>query len=210
MRAGAIHQRTYDDFEENERMTITKSLRRAAMAVVLIALPSLVLSACSDGDDEAKANNAQDVSFAQNMIPHHAQALEMAKVAEVQASSSEVKALAKQIEAAQQPEIDTMNSWLKAWGEATVDPKTATQHSDHMSMPGMMSSDDMKKLMASHGSDYDRMFLQMMIEHHKGAIDMAKTETAKGKYPDAKAMADSIATSQQAEVTQMERLLAAI
>lgn len=182
-------------------------------SVVIVAatlLATVTLSACgSDKSNSASDHNAQDMSFAANMIPHHGQAIEMAKVAVTQAKSDQVKALAARIQEAQQPEIDKMNGWLRGWGEKEVDPSMSTSgHMGHdMSMQGMMSDDDMMKLHSESGSAFDRMFLQMMIQHHNGAIEMAKTEMSTGKYADAKSMASSIATSQQSEVTEMENLL---
>lgn len=190
-----------------------KQKRTRVLIVAMTAAFALLLSACGNSDSKAtpatSEHNSQDVTFAKNMIPHHGQALEMASGAEANASNAQVKDLAKRIQAAQQPEIDKMNGWLTSWGESTVNPHaTASEHAGHgMDMQGMMSGDDMSKLMAAHGGNYDRMFLQMMIVHHKGAIDMANTEKAKGQFPEAKAMADAIVTSQQAEVTEMQELL---
>lgn len=187
--------------------------RRKVVVLALGLAAALTLSACFSSDDDASKNhNAQDVTFAKDMIPHHGQAVEMAKLADSRAQTPRVKALADQIEGAQQPEIDQMNGWLKAWGESTVDPSApADEHAGHgSSMPGMMSAADMTKLSSASGTAFDRMFLQMMIDHHKGAIEMSKTETDKGKDTQAKALAESIATSQQAEITEMEKLLTEI
>lgn len=110
-------------------------------------LVAVSLSACSGNDDDAMESfNKQDVTFASDMIPHHAQAVEMSKLADTRAQAAQVKALADKIEAAQQPEIDRMNGWLTSWGAPTVDvSKTAGEHEGHgASMLGMMSTDDMK------------------------------------------------------------------
>jgi uncharacterized protein (DUF305 family) len=187
------------------------STKRASFgAVILSAIVLISLSGCgSDKEDASNDHNKQDVSFAQNMIPHHGQAVEMSKMATTRAQNERVKSLAKQIEAAQQPEIDTMNGWLTKWGEATVNPSASSEeHAGHgASMPGMMSADDMSGMEAASGTAFDRMFLEMMIEHHKGAIEMAKTESEKGKASEAKTLATAISTSQQAEITEMEGLL---
>jgi uncharacterized protein (DUF305 family) len=149
----------------------------------------------------ASGHNAQDVMFAQMMIPHHQQAITMAKQAITKASSPEVKQLARQIEQAQGPEIQKMTGWLKTWG-------ASTSSNDGMHMgDGMMSDQDMKKLDTLSGKAFDKAFLQMMIKHHQGAITMAKTEQAQGSFADAKAMANSIVTSQSAEITTMQKLL---
>lgn len=141
-----------------------------------------------------------DVMFARMMVPHHQGAIEMAKLAPSRAASADVKDLAVQIEAAQDPEIRTMQGWLSAWG---------TSASDQMmhDVPGMMSSTDMAALTSATGAAFDRQFLTGMIAHHQGAIEMAKTEIVDGRFEPAKAMARNIVTSQQAEIDRMRSLL---
>ncbi len=152
-------------------------------------------------------HNAADVKFAKDMIPHHAQAIEMAKLAPSRAPSPQVKALAQKIEGAQDPEIKTMSEWLGKWGEEV--PPAHGGASGHGSMPGMMSADEMTKLEKATGAAFDKMFLDMMIRHHEGAIEMAKTEQKDGKYADAKALAATIEKAQAAEIAEMKTLLAA-
>lgn len=199
------------------------TLKRIAVTVVGLGAIVVGLGACGSSDHStmdmttttavsaAADHNAADVTFVKNMIPHHTGALDMAKLAATNGSSPQVKSLASQIESAQQPEINTMNGWLQAWGQPTIAP-TAAEHSamghDGSMMPGMMSEDSMTKLQAAKGSEFDKMFLQMMTEHHEGAIEMSKSELESGKSSDAKALAQSIITSQQAEVDQMRTLLA--
>ncbi|MFI7033901.1 DUF305 domain-containing protein [Microbispora rosea] len=155
----------------------------------------------------AADHNDRDIWFAQMMIPHHRQALEMAKLAEDRAGSSKVKELAKQIEAAQGPEIQTMTGWLESWGvQAPGEDAMPMDHMDH-GMPGMMSGEDMKKLEGLKGAAFDKAFLTMMIQHHEGAITMAKEERESGVYEPARQMADSIITSQSAEISTMKKLL---
>ncbi|MFF4831509.1 DUF305 domain-containing protein [Streptomyces sp. NPDC001315] len=203
--------------------TLRTLTRRTALAAAT-AVAGLVLAACGgDGGDSggghaghgsasatatAGAHNAQDVTFAQGMIPHHQQALEMAALAADRASSAQVKDLAARIEKAQDPEITTMTGWLKAWDE-DVSP------SGMPGMPGMTSHDgmggmtegDMAKLEKASGADFDSMFLTMMVEHHKGAVEMATTEKDKGAYGPAKALADDIVSAQNAEIEEMDELL---
>jgi uncharacterized protein (DUF305 family) len=157
----------------------------------------------------ADAHNAQDVSFAQGMIPHHRQALEMAKLATDRASSDRVEDLAARIEKAQDPEIRTMSGWLTSWGEEVpAGSMPGMDHSGgHSGMPGMMTDKDMADLEKASGEDFDSMFLTMMIEHHEGAVDMAETEKKSGRYDPATTMADDIITAQTAEITEMNRLL---
>ncbi|WP_371668357.1 DUF305 domain-containing protein [Streptomyces sp. NBC_00289] len=170
-------------------------------------------SASAGADATAGAHNAQDTSFAQGMIPHHQQALEMAKLAADRASSAQVKDLASRIEKAQDPEIKTMSGWLTSWGEDVPTSSDSTAESmpgmDHSGsgMPGMMDGSDMDELEKASGTDFDTMFLTMMIDHHKGAVDMATTEKSKGEYRPATSMADDIVTAQTAEIAEMNKLL---
>jgi uncharacterized protein (DUF305 family) len=158
----------------------------------------------------AGAHNDQDVAFAQGMIPHHQQALEMAELAADRASSARVKDLAARIEKAQEPEIRTLTGWLESWGEQA--PTAGMDHSGHAGMTGMtgmMSEADMAALKKATGKDFDTRVLSLMVEHHQGAVEMATTEKQKGRSRDAKAMADAIITAQNAEIKEMERLLGA-
>ncbi|MFE1246896.1 DUF305 domain-containing protein [Streptomyces sp. NPDC058735] len=213
-------------------MTSTRSLvRRAALGVTAVTA-ALVLAACGGGDGSsdtgsgaqastsasaestAGAHNDQDVDFAQGMIPHHQQAVQMAKMAAGQASSAEVKDLASRIEKAQDPEIKTMSGWLETWGEDVPSGMPGMDHGGHgghgdgsSGMPGMMSDEDMDKLMEASGRDFDTMFLTMMVEHHEGAVEMATAEKDKGRYEPAKKLADDIIRAQTAEIEEMNKLL---
>ncbi|WTO38612.1 DUF305 domain-containing protein [Streptomyces achromogenes] len=209
---------------------ITRTLtRRVALATAAVT-SALVLAACGGNSDDngeggtghaghgafaasatpsapAGAHNAQDVAFAQGMIPHHQQALQMAELAADRASSARVKDLAARIEKAQDPEIRTLTGWLKAWGEQL--PMAGMDHSGHTGMSGMMSEADMAALKKATGRDFDNRFLSLMTEHHQGAVEMAATEKRKGRSGDAKAMADAIITAQDAEIKEMKQLLGA-
>ncbi|MFI8825348.1 DUF305 domain-containing protein [Streptomyces sp. NPDC053431] len=159
------------------------------------ATPSATASAT------AGAFNDADVMFAQMMIPHHEQALEMAKLADGRAADPEIKQLVGAIEKAQDPEIRKMRSWLEAWGR----PESAG-HAGH-GMPGMMSDADMKALAAAKGKDFDRKFAELMIAHHEGAVSMAKTEQKDGKDAAAKKVADDVVRTQAAEIAQLQKIL---
>jgi len=152
--------------------------------------------------------NDADVMFAQMMIPHHRQAVEMAVLAETRASDAQVKSLAGQIKAAQDPEIAALSTWLAAWGKPITAPSDTHGAAGHASMPGMMSDADMVKLTAASGKDFDRQFCTLMIAHHQGAVTMAAEEIAKGANPEAKKLAEQISTTQQAEITTMTAMLA--
>ncbi|MGI5254252.1 DUF305 domain-containing protein [Actinacidiphila glaucinigra] len=210
-------------------MTLSRSLSRRAALAAVAAAAALVLAACGSTDHaggthpthaaatasaSAGQHNQADVTFAQQMIPHHRQAVAMAEMAATRASSGEVKSLADKIKQAQDPEINTMSGWLTAWGKDVPQDMGGMDHEmpgmDHgnaSSMPGMMGSDQMGDLDGASGKVFDTMFLTMMIEHHQGAIDMAKTEKDQGAYAPAKALAGDIVTAQTAEITQMRKML---
>ncbi|OAP29175.1 MULTISPECIES: DUF305 domain-containing protein [Amycolatopsis] len=176
---------------------------------------SLLLGACSSPEPPAPApssqagHNAADVAFAQQMIPHHQQALEMAKMVPSRGSDPKVADLAGRIDRAQDPEIRQMQGWLKTWGVAATSHSMPGGHEmsgDH-TMTGMMSGADLKSLEAAKGPDFDRSWLDLMIKHHQGAVEMAKTELAHGADAGAKALAQRIADAQEAEIAEMRGLL---
>jgi uncharacterized protein (DUF305 family) len=151
----------------------------------------------------ATDHNAADTMFAQMIIPHHAQAVEMSDMMlKKQGINPKLTALTARIKAEQSPEIATMTGWLTAWKEP------ATMSGDGIA--GMMGGDDMTKLDAAQGTEAARMFLTQMITHHQGAVMMAKTEQATGKNGDAVTLSKSIVTSQEAEIQEMKNLLAAL
>jgi uncharacterized protein (DUF305 family) len=149
--------------------------------------------------------NADDVAFATNMIPHHRQAVELAALAPDRSSNPRLVALANQISAAQQPEINVMKVFLVQWNE---NPDTNSGHAGHGgTMVGMVDQATMTKLQSLDGAEFDTLWLQSMLSHHQGAVEMAKAEIANGDNVDAKSLADNIVTTQQAEIGQMKQLL---
>ncbi|MFJ4228547.1 DUF305 domain-containing protein [Paenarthrobacter nicotinovorans] len=149
----------------------------------------------------ASEHYSADAIFAQMMIPHHAQAVEMSEmILKKQDIPPNVSALATRIKDAQGPEIEKMTGWLKAWNEPTM---MAGGHS----MDGMMSADDMPRLEAAQGVEAAKLFLTQMVAHHQGAVTMAKTETTDGKNPDAVQLAKDIVAAQEAEIKEMQQLL---
>ncbi|GII91221.1 DUF305 domain-containing protein [Sinosporangium siamense] len=155
--------------------------------------------ATAAGTAPAAAFNDADVMFAQMMIPHHRQAIEMSELAETRAADAEIKKLAAEIKAAQGPEIATLTGWLKDWGKGPM-PEGHT-------MDGMMTGDEMADLGKAKGAKFDKMFAELMIRHHEGAITMARTEVEQGAFAEAKAMAKTIVDTQQAEIDTMRELL---
>lgn len=154
----------------------------------------------------ASAFNATDVMFVQMMIPHHAQAIEMSDTLLAKDGvDADVRELAENIKAAQQPEIDRMEGWLTAWG-AEMPGAGGMAGMGHDN--GMMSDDDMSTLAAASGPDASRLFLEQMIVHHEGAIEMAQDELDSGSSPDVRELAEAIIIAQTAEIATMRTLLA--
>lgn len=195
---------------------------RAFIAALAAAAAMLVIAGCG-GDNTAGSSpggtpepgseqqiqdhNQADVAFAQGMIPHHAQAIFMARLAVDRAQSPQVKDLASRIELAQGPEIETMTAWLRNWNAEIPSTAESGDHSSMGPMSGMMDSQQMQQFGQATGADFDLMFLQMMIKHHEGAIAMARTELADGQYPAATQLAQQIIDAQQAEIAEMQTLL---
>ena len=155
--------------------------------------------------------NDADVAFVTGMIPHHQQAVEMADMILAKGGVDErVTELARSIKAAQEPEIETMTAWLEEWGQpaAGMDGMNGMEGMDHGG--GMMSDDDMAALEAADGPEASRLFLEQMIQHHQGAIDMAVVEVDAGKNADALALAQTIADAQTAEIATMQGMLAGL
>ena len=192
---------------------------RSRFLVTVAAVGVLGLSACgsdgkasttlavpaSTGAAGASFNDA-DVAFAQGMIPHHQQAIQMADMALDPAvgASTQVQALATQIESGQGPEIDMMSGWLTTWGRPM---QMDMGGSDMSAMNGMMSTQEMDTLGKMTGAEFDKMWMEMMIRHHEGAIAMAQTAKTSGSSTEVMAMSDQVISAQQAEIAQMQALL---
>jgi uncharacterized protein (DUF305 family) len=218
-------------------------VRTRLVLPAVIAVAGLSLGACSGSDDHDGMNrsdtsmgsmraggaqgttttldipdgaefNATDVYFAQGMIPHHGQAVQMADMALRISTNPDVTALAQQIKAAQSPEIEQMTTWLTDWDQAVPDPDVVMDdnmdRAGGMMMSGMMSKADMRRLGKAAGTGFDRMFLEMMILHHEGAIEMAEQELADGRYQPTKDLAQAVITGQQAEIEEMNTLIAGL
>jgi uncharacterized protein (DUF305 family) len=163
--------------------------------------------------------SASDVAFAQSMIPHHQQAVEMADLALTPdaGASAQVQELARQIKDAQDPEIQQMSRWLRGWGAPTMMPgatdgtgMAGMDHSGHdmggLTMSGMMTVEQMQELHRARGQEFDRRWLEMMVEHHAGAIAMAE-QVQSSQDPQVAALAGAIISAQQQEIAVMEEML---
>jgi uncharacterized protein (DUF305 family) len=208
----------------------TALVRRPAVLLGSLTLGlALTLTACGDDDEPAGDTSAQvsetehndaDVAFATDMIQHHAQALSMVDLTVDRTLDPEVQQLADAIRAAQGPEIETMSDWLQDWDEEV--PETMRDHANaghdmegmgeamegmDSDMPGMMSSEDFEELETASDADFETMWLEMMIEHHEGAVEMARDQQENGRYAPAVALAGDVIDTQTAEIEQMRSLL---
>lgn len=173
---------------------------------------AVTLTACGgEGGDAASVSpehNDADVTFAQMMIPHHEQAVEMSElVLDAEGVPEEVTDLAERIRDAQGPEIEQMRAFLEAWDAEEV-PGHDMNDMNGMEMEGMMSESDLQALGDAEGAEAARLFLEGMVPHHEGAVAMAETEVADGENPEAVALAEEIVAAQEEEISEMESLLA--
>jgi uncharacterized protein (DUF305 family) len=189
---------------------MTKRIGKALAAAAAAALIMASLTACAPGTSEmnhdghqsesaAAGFSSDDIMFAQMMIPHHEQAIEMSTLAETRAENPEVRALAAKIKAAQAPEIEIMKGWLTKAGAST--------HMGHtMGMDGMLSEAEMQALRNATGKEFDRLFLEGMIAHHEGAVEMTSMVTG-SKNEDAHSLGHAIDDLQTDEIAFMKELL---
>ncbi|SDG07559.1 Uncharacterized conserved protein, DUF305 family [Blastococcus aurantiacus] len=202
---------------------MTRTTARLPHLAAALVAGSLVLAACGEDTSDAAGStsasssqpsanasesadvehNDADIAFASGMVPHHEGAIEMAQLAPGRALDPLVLELASRIEAAQGPEIGILNGWLAEW-DAEADM-------GGMNHGGMESDDmggmDITALMNATGAEFDRLFLQQMITHHRGAVEMAETELDQGRNSDALALAETIRDTQVGEIAEMEELV---
>ena len=162
---------------------------------LLALISGLILSGCASSSQVNSEFSPTDIAFAEMMIPHHQQAIEMSEIALLNTTNPEVLQLAQEIKDAQSPEIDLMESWAGV---------KVTSHAGH-TMDGMLSEDELNELREAKGADFDALFLKRMIKHHEGAIEMAQDVLASEN----KVVADlgsSIIAAQKSEIAKMKDL----
>ena len=190
-------------------------MKRFLVAISIVS--AMTLSACGTGSSSdttissttpvtAEFNGA-DVMFAQMMIPHHEQAIEMSDMAldPNTGASESIIALATQIKNAQDPEIAQMTSLLQTWGKALTADHSGMDHSSMMS--GMLSTEEMAKLGALTGTAFDTAWAKGMIAHHEGAVEMAQDVHADGSNKEVRTLAQAIVSTQTAEIATLRALL---
>ena len=196
---------------------------RTSTALIAALIALLVLAACGDDDKPAletrtAANgdefNDADVEFASSMIQHLSQALQMIDLTMGRDLDPDVGLLAEEILTARASEIEQMTRWLTDLDQPI--PETVRDHANAhgegeadtgTDLPGMISEQQMSELEAAQGAEFQTMWLELMIAHHRGAVAMAQTETDDGVFAPAIELAESIETSQEGEITRMEKLL---
>jgi uncharacterized protein (DUF305 family) len=183
---------------------------------ILLGLTSIaLLTACTSSSDTSTGTdvveavtdfNEDDVMFAQMMIPHHEQAIEMSDIAldPTVGASEVVKSLATRIKGAQDPEINTMKGFLTSW-KMSLTMDTSMDHGDMMS--GMLSAEEITNLSTLRGTEFDRAWITGMIAHHEGAIEMAADVLKDGKNAAVRTLANTITSGQDAEIIEMKELL---
>jgi uncharacterized protein (DUF305 family) len=198
---------------------IVAAIAALAAATVIPACSSETASTTAPADHtghstvgpggQQAAFNSGDVTFATGMIPHHQQAVELSALVAGRTANDRLIGLAHQISAAQEPEIVTMKGFLEQWNQSP--PDTAGGHGAHagMGVNGMVDAATMSRLQTLNGAEFDTLWLQSMIAHHQGAVEMSETELADGRNADAKQLAQSIIDAQQAEIAQMKDMLGA-
>ena len=161
---------------------------------------------------EPQRHTAADVAFMQGMIHHHAQALWMTALVKKRSKSRGITLLARRIDASQVAEISQMQGWLKARGEPAPVLHRLHGHAHGVGarlMPGMLTQSEMNRLEASRGARFDRQFLESMIRHHEGAVQMVNQLFAEdsGAEPEVGAFARHVDADQQLEIARMQRML---
>ena len=165
--------------------------------ISLAIISALLITGCAASTQSNSEYSSADIAFAEMMIPHHEQAIEMSEIALLNTKNPEVLLLAQEIKDAQSPEIELMKSWTGV--------KTST-HAGHM-MDGMLSERELSDLREAKDNDFDRLFLEGMIKHHEGAIQMAQ-DVADSKSKVVADLSATIIRTQELEISKMKELLA--
>ena len=187
-------------------------MKKFFAVTALAGLMTLGLSGCTINIGDTSSDHGMmdtsssdvsmnDIMFAQMMIPHHEQAVELAVIAESNTTNPAILDLAARIKGAQQPEIDQMTKWLD-------DSGSGMEMTHNMAMPGIVSDKDMAAIRAARDSEFDRLFLTHMIAHHEGAIDMVNSMIADSANAEVKSLGEAIVKAQTAEIAEMTALLA--
>jgi uncharacterized protein (DUF305 family) len=177
--------------------------------ILLTVVAAAMLAACGRGGasplpaDQTPAFNDADVGFLHAMIPHHRQAIAMAKLAPGRTRRAEVVELAATISASDAAQIGTMQAWLTRWRRPA--PADAGTDHDPSLLPGMLAEGQLEWLQRLRGTEFDLGFLTMMGTHHSGAVELAEAELRAGAAVEVKAFARRMIAAQQREIRQMQQ-----
>ena len=183
-----------------------------ACAVALLVAGAGLTLITGVGTDRRPAADSVDAGFARDMATHHDQAVQMAQVVRDNSTDPAVRLLAFDVETGQLAQIGQMRGWLDAWGQTGQSEIPQMSWMDHtiqpgQLMPGMATTAELARLRGLRGEAMDVYFLQLMIRHHKGGLEMAQYGAAHAAKPYVRTMASAIVTAQQNEVVTMEQLL---
>ena len=194
----------------------TRSMRWVRAAGLLL---SVATAACGSATAQAQAtpqpaprHGDADVRFITGMIGHHAQALEMVALVRERATRADVRMMAERIEVSQRDEIAMMERWLRARGHPVPSADSAHAHhgAGHAQMPGMLTAEEMQRLRGASGAEFDRLFLELMIRHHEGALAMVAElfgTRGGGQESETFHIASEVDADQRMEIDRMRTML---
>ena len=208
------------DVEPESSPAGSAGLRRVLLAMIAVAVLAVAVSAgfvwghhSGSSTPATPSVGSVDVGFAEDMAVHHQQAIDMAGYARDNSPDPAIVTLAFDIETSQSVEMGTMLGWLQSWGVPRVDPTPMSWMAGHAHleanglMPGMATPAQEQTLLTSHGKALDILFLQLMIHHHQGGVQMAQYAYQNAKTPYEKSFAGNMYTAQSNEIITMEQLL---
>lgn len=181
------------------------------LAIGLVAAGSVRLGTLITEDDDPPADDSADVGFARDMIQHHGQAVQLAELIRDRTDDPAIRTLALDISLTQQAQIGMMQGWLRLWGRRPTDIGSTMAWMGHPTsgpMPGMASNEDVDRLTELDGPAAEDLFLRLMIAHHEGGVLMAEAGRDLAEVAPVRTLADTIASSQAAEIDYIEQLLA--
>ena len=185
-------------------------------AAALLAAGAGLAVATGIGSDRPPGESSVDAGFARDMSAHHEQATEMAQIVRDNGTDPEVRLMAYDMETQQLGQIGQLRGWLDSWGRTPQSsrPPMSWMDGGHgmtagQRMPGMATSAELARLRTLSGRALDVYFLQLMIRHHRGGLDMALAAAEQASTPYVRELAGKVAQAQQAEVVTMERTLRA-
>lgn len=182
---------------EQIRSAVSMNRTMVAGLVILLGLAAgFTLAQTPETRSDNSEFNGQDIMFMNMMIVHHDQAIEMAELSENRTDNENILELSDNISEAQRAENEQMTTWMN---------ELAYEAGNHHPMAGMATEEEMQRLKSSEGENFDRLFAELMIEHHRGGIEMARNFREVGKHPELGEMQTQMVETQQSEIGKMEK-----